>query len=106
MKKLRCPRCGNMYDCVTLNVICCPDCVRKKDEQLYILHCIIRENAGLSPFDLSKITGVPVEIVLKNTKGGFLEYSFKDIEYNDELEQRVQEGLEKARLCKRSERFC
>ena len=73
-RKLRCPRCKEFYTIdIGLPPECCPDCAKKREEQIDALRDLLWEKRGLNAMRLHSLTGLPIEVITSVINEGDLE---------------------------------
>lgn len=65
-----CQRCGKLF--LYAGVPICRECLAKEDEQYATVKAYLNENPGATVPEVSKATGVPVEVIVDFVKRGLL----------------------------------
>ncbi|MCL2840763.1 MAG: hypothetical protein FWE05_08310 [Defluviitaleaceae bacterium] len=73
-RKLRCPRCKEFYvHSIGLPPECCPECMKKREQQISDLRDLLWKKRGLNAMNLHSITGLPIEVITNVIDEGGLE---------------------------------
>jgi NMD protein affecting ribosome stability and mRNA decay len=67
----------------------CPACQKERDSQFQAVHELVQTHRGITAIEINRITGVPMDAILKYIKKGMFE--IHPIAGNDEtIEERFQ----------------
>ncbi|MCL2387535.1 MAG: hypothetical protein FWC89_08320 [Defluviitaleaceae bacterium] len=69
-RTIRCPRCKELYHVVYPPRQYCPPCEEKREEQIQNVRDMIRENKGINAIELERLTGVPINFIMKIMREG------------------------------------
>jgi len=73
-RRVRCPRCKELYtfqDGLPPNA--CPDCTAKREAQIQHVRELIRSSPGINAMEVSRVTGVPINYIMKILADGDIE---------------------------------
>ena len=73
MKKIRCKRCGKMFEFDGELPPACPMCIRERNEQFYIVRELVREFPGITALQVNQATEVPMDVILRFVEEGRIE---------------------------------
>lgn len=76
MALANCPQCGKLFNKALRDV--CPDCVKKEEEQFFVVRDYLRKNRNARPYEVSDATEVPVQTIYKFVREGRLQARYYD----------------------------
>jgi len=69
-RTIRCSKCKVLYHVTYPPRSCCPACEKKREEQIQNVRNMIRANRGINAMELERLTGVPINFIMKIMREG------------------------------------